>query len=1038
MGIRNIVRKTASVMLASAMVITSMNDVPGVSGVKVAKAEVKGDEGADGLKEVDGLNVSSPNGRLKVKIWESDGGEYYYSAYLNDNVVIQCSAFGLVTRDIDLSEGLSLEASSVKITDGKYDYDLIQGPVNHVNKDYRELDFTLTKGNASVVMNFRVDNEGIAYRYQVDSDTTASDEEVSITNEKSSFVLTDDSTLWTMPRSATYEAGEFAERRMASVKSDNATYSTPILADESGEAWVLLAEASVYNNDNPYCASVFETKSGKKDIKVKFGEDLNGEDNPDNHKKTMDRKHTWLTSVNFTGSFETPWRVAIIGESLNAITSSTLIHDLNPPAEGDFSWVEPGTSVWSWWSTGDNIDYNSMQDYIDFCSNSGIKYCLIDFGWENWDDYETKVKGLVEYANERNVGILLWYGVHKWDNAHIFDLDNVEDIEKQFSWCEEIGVKGVKVDYIESDSQFAMRNMYWVIDIAAKHHLVVNFHGVTDPNGENRTYPNLLANEAVQGMEFFKWGNASSVETLVTLPFARNVLGSMEYTPALMAIRRKQANNQYSPATAGFMLSMCIEYESAVETFAQSGYVYPGYSAFPLIADVPCTWDESILVEGYPRKNAIRARRNGENWYIGAMTVKAGSYDVPLDFLDEGDTYYAYIYKDDETGDNIVTETRTVTSGDTLKLDLLDNGGCAIKLTKNDPVKWTIYDNYNFYEAENAELSGGTSIKDEETYISGKAYVQGLGNGEGNSITFHVDDVKEAGSYDLKIYAIADRNKDLTVKVNDAEEIVLNDVIGMVGNQGAVGAYRNPVNVALKEGNNTIKLYTQTGNAPKIDRIAVSKPLITNATVTLDKTEYTADGNKCEPGVTVTRDGKTLTEDKEYTLFYSNNIKAGTASVYITGVNGYGGQIKKDYVIKAAALPSPSAGGQQGQQTPAPQTAAPSPAPSAAASSPAPQTVSEVKKPARVTIKSVKSPKKKQLKVVYKKVSGASGYQITYAVNKKFKKAKTITVKAKVTSKVIKKLSSKKKYYVKVRAYVNDNGKKLYGAWSKVKMVKVR
>lgn len=161
------------------------------------------------------------------------------------------------------------------------------------------------------------------------------------------------------------------------------------------------------------------------------------------------------------------------------------------------------------------------------------------------------MRGLVEYANERNVGILVWYGVHKWDNPHIFDLDNEEDIEEQFAWCEDMGIKGVKVDYIESDSQFAMRNMYQIASIAAKHHLVVNYHGCTDPNGENRTFPNILSSEAVCGMEYFKWSDASAVDTLVTLPYTRNVIGSMEYTPALFSIPR-------SPATMGIHAFQCV------------------------------------------------------------------------------------------------------------------------------------------------------------------------------------------------------------------------------------------------------------------------------------------------------------------------------------------------------------------------------------------------------------------------------------------------------------------------------------------------
>lgn len=1031
-----------STVVAASMLLGVVSPFPQISTKEVVKAEVVGDEGSDGLTKVDGLSVSSPDGKIKVQIWEDSAGTYYYSGYLNDVVVLQCAPFGLNTKSGDYRSGLSLDASSVKIVEGKNDYDLIQGPVNHVNKDYKELDFTLTSGNASITMNFHVDNEGIAYRYVGDLDTTSTNEAVSITDENSTFILPDSSTLWTIDRSATYEAGEYKERSMSQVKSSADTYSTPILSctgADANNAWVLLAEASVYNNDDPYCASVFKSISGKKDIKVRFGEDLNDEEAGEiYHKIKHNRNHTWISSVNFTDKFVTPWRVAIIGEDLNSVTSSTIINDLNPPAEGDYSWVVPGTSVWSWWSTGDNIDYNSMQDYIDFCSASGITYCLVDFGWENWDDYETKVKGLVEYANEKNVGILLWYGVHKWDADHVFDLDNEADIEEQFSWCEELGVKGVKVDYIESDSQFAMKNMYWVIESAARHHLVVNFHGVTDPNGESRTFPNLLANEAVQGMEFFKWSNASGVETLVTLPLTRNVIGSMEYTPALMALSHdKSRSGQYSPATSGFMLSMCINYESAVSTWAQSGYVYPGYAAFPLIADVPSTWDESILLDGYPRKDVIRARRNGENWYIGAMTVPANNYSVSLDFLDADSEYTAYIYKDNEDGTNIETEVITVKSDDTLNLDLMANGGCAIKLTKNDPVKHTLYDDYTFYEAEDAELSGKVSIKSDEVYISGQKFVQGLGGGDANKITFNNVNVPEAGDYDLKLYVIANNNRNLSISVNGADPVTYTDVMGMVGNGSAVATYRGEISIPLNEGDNTIELYTLSGSAPNVDRIAVKKPVISNATVTLSQKEYVANGSACKPAVTVTDEGKTLTEGKEYSLFYSNSIKPGTAKVYVTGINGYGGQIASEYTISSpVVVTNPPV------VTTAP-TAAPTPvvnATQAPVVNQVPnvntQTPAKVTAPGKVKISTTKSTAKGKITVTYKKVKDAAGYQISYSMNKNFKKAKTLIVKGNKVKVVIKKLKSKKTYYVKVRAYKLDGTKKVLGKWSNVKKVK--
>lgn len=1006
-----------------------------------AKAQVNGDEGSEGLNMLDKLSVSSPDGKIRVQIWDDEYGTYYYSAYLNDNVVIQCSPIGIILKDNDLSDGLMLDESSVKTETGKDDYDIIQGPVNHVNKEYNQLNFTLTKDSSAVTVNFRADNQGIAYRYNVDADTAASDEYVSVKRENSTFTLPDTATYWTTSYSATYEPGQYNECSSDQMKSRSTgtVMGAPILAT-TGSAWVLLAEAGVFSSEDAYTASAFVSESGSTRIRSYFGQNLWDEDGGEQfHKIRHDRNHEFLEKiiegtgrknnasypatdmVTFTDKFSTPWRVAIIGESLNDVTSSTLISDLNPPAEGDFSWVVPGTSVWSWWSTGDNISYESMKDYIDFCSTAGITYCLVDFGWENWQDYESKVLELIDYANERNVGLLLWYGVHKWDNEHQFDLDNDEDIEEQFSWCENVGVKGVKVDYIESDSQFAMKNMYKILESAARHHLVVNFHGATDPNGEGRTFPNLLSMEAVQGMEYFKWSNASPVDTLVTLPFTRNVLGSMEFTPSLFALPHDTSmGSQHSPATAGFMLSMCVEYESAVETFAQSGYVYPGYRAFPLIADVPSTWDESILIDGYPKSHCIRARRNGENWYIGAMTVKASDYSVPLDFLDSGEEYYAYIYRDNEDGTDIECDIEKVTSNDELNFNLMDNGGCAVKLSKNDPEKWTEYDNYTYYEAEDAELSGNATININKTFTSGLATVSGIGNQAGNIanvIKFNNVSVPEDGNYNIRLYVSAGNKKNLTIRVNEDKEYSFDDVVGVAGTD-AVGTYANTVEIELKAGDNTIELYSESSNAPEIDRIAVSKALITNSEVTLGTTEYTYNGSKFEPSVVVVRDGKTLTENVEYSVFYSNNKNAGTAKVYVTGINGYGGQIVKEFTIKEP--PAPPVDTPVVNNPVTPEQPAPVVAPT---------------KPGKVKITSAKSTKKGKITVKYKKVSKADGYQVAYGTAKKVKKAKIVNAKKK-TSVTIKKLKSGKRYYIWVRAYKNDGGKKITGKWSKVKVVK--
>lgn len=787
---------------------------------RARQAAGEGTYGTEGKQLTQIENAVITQGKNTVKIWKDADNSYYYSVTKDGKVIIECSAIGLKTEAADLTKGMVLDESSIRTTSGTEDYDLLQGSTSHVNKVYKQVSFDLTKGNSKVTMIFRVFDDGMAYRYVVDGNTASSTEVTTITEEKSEFMLPDKGTIWTIGPSPTYEDREYTKRNMKDQYGADTKYSTPILASldaDSGNAWILLTEASVYNEEEPYCASIFRTKAGSKAMQTTFGmytkPDANGN-------YSWSSGTAYVEEVKMTNVFHTPWRAAIIADDLEGVANSSLVTDLNPDpqAGSDFSWVEPGATVWSWWSTSyDAIQYTTMIDYIDFAAETGMKYCLVDFGWELWDDFRSKIESLVEYADKKNVGLLLWYGVNKFDGTHIFDLNNEETIEEEFAWCEQAGVKGVKVDYFNSDRQFVngMQNMYWIADIAAKHKLVVNFHGCTNPNGENRTYPNILSSEAVYGMENCKWGTGSSIATLLTLPYTRNVLGSMEFTPTAYRV------SSGSPATSGFMLAESVVYESALQSFAQSAYNYPGYNGLSMIADVPTTWDESLLIEGYPGESVIRARRKGANWYLGAMTLKTKTYSVPLSFLGDG-TYHAYIYADNEEGDNIEIETRDVTSADTLSFPLLANGGCSVKFTKTDPIKTTIYDNFNYYEAEDSSYAvlGGQAVIATNNYASNLKCVEYVGGGAENTVAFDVP-AAEDGYHTLMVHYISGSPRDLYIRVNEDEPIKLTGLVANEKDWSAVAS--KAVTVQLKKGANTICLYNDLDFAPNIDRIAVSK-----------------------------------------------------------------------------------------------------------------------------------------------------------------------------------------------------------------------
>lgn len=993
-------------------------------------ADVSDDDGSDGLTEIEALKTVSKDNSITLRIWKDSSDRYYYSAYRNGAVMIQCSPIGLVTKAEDLSQGLAFDEAQVQKTEGKEEYDWVQGSSSHVSKAYAQTAFTMTKGDSKITMIFRVFDDGIGYRYEVDGDTGSSDEVTEITAENSSFVLPDSGTVWTMGTSATYEASTYTTRQMSKMKGLSSSFATPILGKiptADGDSWLLLSEANVYNEKEPYCASVFETKSGNKAIQVKFGGYLKQEEDDSYDGKTYSASYGQISTVSMTDVFHTPWRLAILSDDLEGVVNSSLVSDLNPPAEGDFSWVKPGTSSWSWWSTSsDAIDFDTMFDYIDYAKETGQRYCLVDFGWELWSDYEAKIQELVAYAEPKGVDLILWYGVNKFDQAHIFDLDNEQTIEEQFAWCEKMGVKGVKVDYLNSDSQFAMKVMYDLASIAAKHKLILNYHGCTDPNGENRTFPNILSSEAVMGSEYFKWGSGSPVQSLLTLPYARNVIGSMEFTPVGMSCRNVSA-------TDGFMLAMPIVYESAIQTLAHSAYVYQGYAGSSLFTNIPSTWDESRLLAGYPGESVVRARRSGENWYVGAMTKDKQTCSIPLDFLDADEFYYAYIYTDNETGTGIKTETCEVTSKDVLEIPLKEAGGCGIKLSKNDPIGATVYDNYDYYEAEDAVLGDGTTVKTTD-YVSGKKFVDNVGKA-GKNITFEKVNVKEAGEHELKVYIVSAGARDLYVKVNDEEPVKMEELVGVLRDGNAVSS--KSITVNMKAGENTICLYNDAAAAPGIDRIAVSKSDISDAEVVLGQQEYEYSGQRNTPTVTVTRKGETLKAGKDYNVYYSNCVKAGTATVTVIGIGEFGGKATKQYEIRSNE-PAPGPSTNPGGTPSTPATTAPAdPTNTPQAPSPSPDD-EKVSKPKKAAISSVKSKKKGSMVVKFKKLSKAGGYQLSYSTSKKFKKAKTKVLKAASSSVTIKKLKSKKTYYVRLRAFNKSGSKKVYGAWSKTVKVKVK
>ena len=351
----------------------------------------------------------------------------------------------------------------------------------------------------------------------------------------------------------------------------------------------------------------------------------------------------------------TPWQLAIIG-SLSDVVESTLVTDVSNPCKiKDTSWIKPGVVSWIYWAYnhGSN-DYNIIQKYVDMARDLQLPYVLIDAEWDEMKDGKT-IEDAVNYAKAQGVKPLIWYNssVGWVDGAPTpkFRLNKADDREREFAWLEKIGVAGVKIDFFSGDTQ---RNMDYCIDLlesAARHHLLVNFHGATIPRGWQRTYPNLMTTEGVYGAEWY-----NNVATFTdkaachnaTLPFTRNVIGPMDYTPCTFS------DSQHPHITTkAHELALTILFESALQHLADrpESYMVQPQEVKDFFTNLPTVWDETHLLSGYPGESVVMARRNGKTWYIAGINGTNQEKELTIDKKAIGKFSKATLFEDTSKGD---------------------------------------------------------------------------------------------------------------------------------------------------------------------------------------------------------------------------------------------------------------------------------------------------------------------------------------------------------------------------------------------------
>jgi alpha-glucosidase len=618
------------------------------------------------------VTVVSPNQKISIALYNQqnqDVGEWYIKVNLNSNGNI-CEAIprinlGLSRSDQDFSKELKfLKAGKpLMVTE---QYFALHGKRSQCNNLANETVISFENpGKAKLNLIIRAYNDGVAFRYE-------------FPEKEGSFVVKDEFTSYSIPQSAKrwLEKWNTANEGLYITMNDDnnqQSWCYPALFNlPDNNCWYLIHEADV---NRGYCGSKLSNAVDKSLYKITF---------PD----LKDGNGQGESAPTIALPWKSPWRIIILG-SLSDIVESTLTEDVCPPSViKNTGWIKPGLVSWNYWSSNHGTkDYKIVCDFADLAASMDWPYTLLDWEWDamsnggNLDD-------AVKYILSKGVKPLMWYnsgGKHTGVTATPRDrMLTHENRVEEFTKLKKMGVAGVKIDFFESEKQDMIKYYLDILDDAAQFEMMVYFHGCIVPRGWDRTYPNLMTHEGVRGAEWYNNGpefTTTAPEHNTILPFTRNVVGPMDYTPVTFTDSQNPHITSY-----GHELALSVVFESGFQHLADrpSGYYDLPDAARSFLKEVPNAWDNTKLLDGYPSRDIIIARQKGDSWYIGGLNSERFDKTkiLKFDFLPEGAKYKLTLISDGKHDKEFSTQYIAVDRSSSVSVKLLRRGGFAAKLKR--------------------------------------------------------------------------------------------------------------------------------------------------------------------------------------------------------------------------------------------------------------------------------------------------------------------------------------------------------------------
>lgn len=577
--------------------------------------------------------VSSPDGGLSVSVSADDEG---VRAEIEKDGCVVGARLGISFSDADFTYGAQIGGERYD-TEIRESYEVASGKAAVYVNEANEMRLKITSNGSEMDLYVRAYNDGAAFRYGCNKDTYA-------LGESTAFYARADADVWAIDYEKSYE-GFYNKHKLSEL---DGVYGMPMTLRLGENTYAMIFEADL---NGSYAGSVLRAENGI--LRIEY-----------------EPKQT--EPVEMKGV--SPWRAVVMGD-LNDIVCTQLPENLSAPSEiSDADWVRPGVTSWTWFNGDPTGDPEVYKRYIDLSAEMGWQYVLLDEGWQpaadgggrkSYSGTEAWVSEVISYAESKGIGVFVW--------AASWDLDTPEKRARMREWTD-MGIRGIKVDFFESETQNTLRLMDDITKEAAELKLMVNYHGCNKPTGERRTWQNIISKEAVYGFEHFLSGEGwgATAEHNCTLPFTRNAVGAMDYTPAISDYYEK------SYFTNAHKAALPVVFESGLQCFSDKPAVYENSVLTDYLRGFPAAWDETRLLLGDIGESAAIMRRKGEMYYVGAICNTKRTEDIELDFLGEG-AYLMRLYTDGENG-GIEAFEEIVKNGCVITVPQAEHGGAAMSL----------------------------------------------------------------------------------------------------------------------------------------------------------------------------------------------------------------------------------------------------------------------------------------------------------------------------------------------------------------------